>query len=279
MTRRTHNRALKQVDLSIDFDFFARELIEWDWGHGDTALFATMIWSARYASSVDVHAETDPAHWADFRPVDLIEVLERRGLRMAPPSDRPAMFWVSESHRALFTRLQGMPAPDVLLHMDAHHDCWPYPDRREPDGVSCGNWLTALLRRQQWRNVEVIYTRPSWKEERERRCDGKLHTTKVREVVFSDWPGFEEPVQVRNIFLCRSAPWVPPHLDEQFLDLAAMLAQLRGSPRGAGRIVVWPPDLLDRSTLVVTPEDSRAMRESLEYMKDSRIRRLHDATP
>src|SRR4051812_39722521 len=89
-----------KVLLSIDFDFFVRELPEFDWGHSETMFFLDAIWPIRYATSVfDVEREVDPDVHADFKPEDL--GVKLAALFGAKKLFKDTPFAVAESHAAL----------------------------------------------------------------------------------------------------------------------------------------------------------------------------------
>lgn len=246
---------VRTIDLSVDFDFFTREVASWDWGHRDDALMQTLVWKERYASRIDVYDETSIAKHADFLPSDLISELHRKGVVLFPtdawtaraPLDRLV---VTDSHAEAYALFKETGPADALLHLDAHHDCWKYGMGNK---VDCGNWLTALLRLKAWRDTPVVHVYPKWKNQRE---DGPKRTSKVGSTLWSHWPGFVQrhKVNVRHIFLCRSGGWVAPHHDEDFLRMA------RGLAIWPKRTLEFSERMIDRREYVLTRAESKKLR-------------------
>jgi hypothetical protein len=209
---------MKTADLSIDFDFFSREELIWDWGHGEREdnLFAHFAWQARYASSAfDLYEATDPKKYADFLPFDIIPNLVKKGLKF----DDIKKIGVAESHKEAFRFFSRAKAPDYLINIDAHHDI--YTDCKTP--LHCGNWVSHLHRRWQ-DNTKWIQIYPKWKALDEEGVEESVQKTGVpiHAYRFNDWN--PEPVQVRSIFICRSGAWVPPHMDGYFIDMVRTFA-------------------------------------------------------
>jgi hypothetical protein len=206
------------ADLSVDFDFFARELPLWDFGHSEEGMIhelAPTLWQMRYGS-VDLHEEAG-IHRADFEPVTILRALSSKGIRF--DSRRKGRFAIADSHAHGYSFFRSSPKPDMLISLDAHHDFFGTSAR-----LDCGNWARLLY--DEWRDVPFCQVYPGWKEPE---LDG-APTRPIRLERWPSWKGLAQPVTVRNVFVCRSPSWVPPHLDEHFYTLVGMLTAMRGTP-------------------------------------------------
>lgn len=216
------------VDVSIDFDFFVRENWEWDFGHDDTQLFASeLIWDSRYAT-IDLHSETSQLKYADFEAKHLcsklMDVLKPRGGRVH------YLAWAdSHSYAARFflgNDDYGRPfAPAALLvNIDAHHDGWP--KRMAMDEPQAENW--ALHVQRSWPETQFVQCYPKWKDPS---IDGESAIKDV--VTFHGWSPFVKGIRsmlpsgayLRNVFICSSQSWVPPHHDNEFVKLVLAFAK------------------------------------------------------
>ena len=192
-----------KVVVSVDFDFFTRELRAWDWGHRESAVFLDVIWPIRYAERPDLYEEMDPKIHADFPPRDLLPQLASKGLRLGGGSK----VGVAESHAYILPMLENLEF-DLLINLDAHHDFYA-----EAPPVDCSNWGTHLWDTRP--NSKFVWVEPRWRAEDER------HGNHVRPVTTTRW---EELRRLRSaslvaLFACRSGCWTPPHLDEQFNEM------------------------------------------------------------
>jgi hypothetical protein len=249
------------VDLSIDWDFWSPEDLAWDWGHGEGgqtgALFIADIWSIRYLGTrsageyVDLHEATSHS-LADFEPQELLPELHRRGLRFAK---RGALGYAN-SHVAALGFLTRGRAPDLLLHIDAHHDCYGRENMGELSSPHCGNWLQHYMVRTLGK-VPVVWLAPHWQSGGHMQAGWTAPTYAQHR--WADWPGLDQPHRVRNVFVCQSAEWVPPHHDEAFGNFVRLLACGAKGVRELGQCY-------DRSTLIPTPEEIAADRTKWEAM-------------
>jgi hypothetical protein len=203
------------ADLSIDFDFWSREEVAWDWGHREDkeGMFAGLAWLTRYWSQ-DLHRECSFRH-ADFHPRHLLRELRARGTTFGP-----GMLGVADSHAHAYTfftrRWRDDGLPGLVIQLDAHHDCWP-----RGRALHCGNWVTRLKWTFPQMRMAQVY--PRWK-------DLTLDGRPVCAIDSSKWEDTDPAlwqVQVRHIFLCRSPVWVPPHHDDEFGRLVNRLARGR----------------------------------------------------
>jgi hypothetical protein len=183
------------IALSIDFDWFIRDLPEWDFGHSERGMIARMqdvLWHSRYAS-FDLHAETDPARYADVHPLQFITALEARGMDL----NHIERLVVADSHRHAAEWADGQ-----IVSIDAHHDLY----KEVEDTVECDNWLVAAI--DNGAQATVVY--PKWKPI----ADDPVPVRPAQQIQWADW--HPEPVRVAQVFVCRSSSWVPPHHDALF---------------------------------------------------------------
>jgi hypothetical protein len=210
---------VKIVDLSIDFDFFSREENVWDWGHDETPdrIFENQAWQYRYTgSSFDLFEATDPRKYADFLPLNILPELVKKGLVL----NSMKKLGIAESHKeaAPFFAKAKTPA-DCVVNIDAHHDLFT----DTATALHCGNWVSHL--QAEWNTgTEYVQIYPKWKSPNQ---DG-LPKGKVEIIQWSDWT--PERMAVRNVFICRSGCWVPPHMDGYFIDMVKTFVQAGATP-------------------------------------------------
>lgn len=209
----------KLVDLSIDFDFFVREDYAWDWGHseGRNGFFLQMMWDIRYSSTpFNIFDAVDPKEWADVMPNHEFfhKLITDKGLRIERGARyNKRRYGIAESHQTAynFFRKSKIPA-DIVINFDAHHDV--YKPATEP--LDCGNWVSHLHR--DWPTTQFWQVYPQWQDistqwdnRMEKECDVPLKVT--------NWEMLRLPPDctLRNLFICRSGAWTPPHLDDAFL--------------------------------------------------------------
>lgn len=214
---------MERVALSVDFDFFARESAPGLYPTGEHYDGLLHHWLAVYGK-VDLYKEADPARWADFAPGALWKALASRGVVPGPK----LVCAVAESHALAWDWFSKERAKfDSIVHIDAHHDCfrldaskqtkkWEWPYRRISAkayraGVHAGNWLTTF---EPSRPMISLY--PKWKKPV---LDGRPHRRNARLVHWKNWRPAPESRVVTAMFVSRSGPWVPPHLDPHFAAL------------------------------------------------------------
>lgn len=208
------------IDLSVDYDFFCREDPMWDWGHQESSVFESGVaWQARYMN-MPVHRETSQLKYADVQPTALWE-----SLRDVMVLTKVRKIQLADSHRHAFNFFhQEATPPTHVVNIDAHHDFWPrgVSEGAEP---AAENWAAYLYDR--WHAVtRFVQVYPRWKDAA---LDGP--TTPRREVVIEHaLDDFKKSLRelntlhgskpvVRNLFICRSPAWVPPHLDKGLLAM------------------------------------------------------------
>lgn len=234
------------VDISIDFDYFVRELPKWDLGHREEQVFIGPAWAARYGS-IDLHRETNPLVHADAAPHKFDEELNKHGLRFYHTRN----VGIAESHKEaspfLLAHSKRVPA-DMLINFDAHHDC--YADYKRPHNpkehdLSCENWLQLYMDARP--TTRVVWVKPKWNTPLN--SEGQINRTKLgRSRPSKEGRRIDEVTllrdlnvqfgTVRNVFLCRSGAWVPPHLDPMFMLLVRLFSRRVKSAKILDRLVI-----------------------------------------
>ena len=210
------------VVLSIDFDFFVREKLEYDWGHRENGLFIGPIWPIRAMQllSQGIDPLKDVGLVED--PLELPNNLENLGWK----------FWkgsrlsIAESHSSAYHALKDRNNLEII-NIDAHHDICYGQDKE----LDCGNWIYMLAKEGWVKKVTIIY--PLWrKNEHDAEMDSdylsnesvkKLTDLGVQvDVVY----GIDKthPRKVREVFIARSGAWVPPWTDDTFLQFISIWA-------------------------------------------------------
>lgn len=232
--------------VSIDFDYFIREKIIWDWGHNERpdvmGLFSNAIWIARYSSpNIDVFKETEPKTYADFEPLDILKKLREKGLKF---TSRTKMAIADSHEKAYEFFVNGnKKKPEIMLHIDAHHDMYS-----QNDEVHCGNWMYHFTK--QFPKTKVYYVYPKWALEEglfDKQLKPLIWTT------FDKLPVFKKTVD--KLFVCRSSVWTPPHHDQTFEMMVQLLAMFSG---------IQPQNVIDYGVIkrnAPTYEETQKMRE------------------
>ena len=185
-----------KIGLSIDFDFFCREKQDWDWIHPLHKESYT-TWLLRYLN-IDLQKECDPHKYADFNPVNMKSILSENGFDFSE-----SQYGVADNHVYAHSFFCHDKQIKTIINFDAHHDCWPIYKNK----IDCSSWLTSL------KNVKAVSVYPKWK-------DPYADSEPDRDVKIIKWKDFKNEkhkYKVLKTFICRSSPWVPPHLDSLFL--------------------------------------------------------------
>ena len=197
--------------LSIDWDFFIdatadqRALLFPDGGNEDfNTNLRKFIWDSLYRNPELLKIEVIPEYSA------LLKLCKKfKGDCM-----------IADSHRHAYDFIMDNTYPDEefeVYNIDFHHDLYNY--RTGESRVNCGNWGTVLFEDRPnmkyfWvcqddsdpmtiGDVEVEVPRLSWSE----------FITSIRQVAS----------MFDYLYLCRSALWSPPHLDDRFVKVARTL--------------------------------------------------------
>ena len=207
------------IYLSIDFDYFVREKIIWDWGHSENYerlnLFGNLIWPIRYGS-VDIFKETDPKTYADFQPIEILQRLRDKGLHI----NNQTKLGIAESHEKAYPFFANGGNPHLLIHLDAHHDLY------SKGTLNCGNWLYHLAKK--YHQLKVLFVHPNWALDEHLSSAEKdiskdiLKEVNIKYITYDQLPVLNQDID--KIFVCRSGVWVPPHFDRVFENMVKLIA-------------------------------------------------------
>ena len=222
---------MKRIWLSVDWDFFQEEKVEWDWGHRETSMFAELVWPTRMLSGgTDLRPITDP----DAHLPSALGFWNRMKWNFTASE-----IAVTDSHAVALPFFHAIGkhegAPDEVWNFDAHHDLgyhslktlrqWAKEGRAE-----AGSWLYVLLRT--YPELRCKFIHPIWKDPtiearpwlKERGVAKRVTVTKTSAF---DW---NEQVEVTGIFIAKSESWSPPWNDQKFTRFVEEAEQATGLP-------------------------------------------------
>lgn len=207
---------MNKIALTVDVDFFFRELFEWDFGYSeDDSVFASdVVWGYRY-SAFDLLKESDVEKYADCIPSELFIKLLTRGFKF-----RDASIGAGHSHKFAYDFFKPFDF-DVLINLDAHHDCFA-SDKK--GSLHCGNWVLKLLQSK----PEVLYhwvypafLKKTFGIKAPKEVSKKLSLKELLEENKNE-------AQVVAIYIAQSPVWTPPHFDPYFFQLIEMAKMFTG---------------------------------------------------
>ena len=198
--------------LSIDWDFFIgatanqRDSLFPDGGNESISTsLRDYIWDSHYRDPELLTIKVSPNYRAILNAVKLFE-----GVCM-----------IADSHRFAYDFIMDSTLPDEefeVYNIDFHHDLYNY--RTAGDRVNCGNWGTIL--REERPNMKFLWVK----------CSDSDTTTIGDYEVDCEILDMEQFVSTFKeeayrsfdyLYLCRSAIWSPPHLDDKFVRLVKIL--------------------------------------------------------
>jgi hypothetical protein len=206
-----------RVWLSVDWDFFQEERIEWDWSHRENPLFANVIWATRGTymgndirplTSPDQHEPRATGFWSRFAGACSTITL-----------------CVADSHAAglpFFYQLgKNTGVPDEIWNYDAHHDLGYHQLSKlrsfTKKGIAeAGSWLYVLMKN--YRKLRCRHIYPAWKdhtvEARPWQADSNISSrvTQVSAAHFKPPP----KIEITGLFVAKSEAWSPPWNDKAF---------------------------------------------------------------
>jgi len=190
--------------LSIDWDYFFPVLRDiddtsflYDWGHEENIPFMLdEIWYTRAGNFL------------------------RSGLPLPDTSGKEAVFWsrfrfsenatlfYGDSHSLIYSPQVSSSTTEVW-NFDAHHDSYHKMSEIFKDGsgvVTCDNWATVL---HVMRGVKIHTFYPEW-------ASWMMEDKPCTEMKVQVDPGMPFRRVFDAVFLCRSAGWTPPWVEEKF---------------------------------------------------------------
>lgn len=190
--------------LSIDFDVFANlpdetYLSLYPDGIDVSTELSTIIWADRYAN---------PYTKPDIRHITCNQKELQATIAMIQHGCQPdTPILMVNSHRHIYDWIfqhfdENKYDSIALTHLDMHHDCF-----NENPNLDCGNWIEHVKNR-------VPKTMVQW-----------VANPITKSMYGLDTPEFDnvlttvtdlKPRHFDLVFICRSDPWLPPHLDHDF---------------------------------------------------------------
>lgn len=200
----------KHVVLSIDFDFFIHEKLEYDWGHRENGLFIQTIWPVRAMSLLAAGIDPIKDVGLTGKPDELAAQLEKLKWKIKKRS----RLSVAESHASAYHALKDKTNLEII-NIDAHHDI----SYGQFDKLDCGNWIGRLAMEGRVKKVTIIY--PEWRKtgpNYDYPGDEALAKMKELGVELDIVYGIQSTYarKVDEVFIARSGAWVPPWTDDAF---------------------------------------------------------------
>lgn len=176
--------------VSIDWDFFVPERVEWDMGHQETSYHLNELWLA----------------WGHLFAVMRTTGQEKDFWKRLPfKLGVKDLVSVSDSHLHVTDDYRLAHAQHLVL-VDRHHDV--FTDHTGGHRVDCGNWVRWWLDCGKKRTV--TWVRPNDKFVF---CEVPKHL-KSRVKTVRTFPAIKPPM---GVHVCRSGCWTPPWLDAAFV--------------------------------------------------------------
>ena len=186
--------------LSIDFDYFqntTRELLNY------------------YPDKLDVQPEIGEALWKiqyklygnKVNQVKLNKELFEDLKELLEVQNENTKVMITEGHEKIYSFItSNFKGKQIeIYNIDMHHDI--VNDSTEMD---CGNWISHIMKKFKiklnWMCRQISTDGESWKIKNQ----FKMYIDKII--------GFEADL----IFICRSDPWTPPHLDKYFSEIISI---------------------------------------------------------
>ena len=182
--------------LTIDSDFFSRELPEWDFGHNENNLImgTDIVWNARYAS-VDLHKETS-LNYADCLPEDLFSMFLKHGHKI----DKQTRIGAGWTHKYSYDFFKNIDF-EYLINVDAHHDRYGKTSKI----IDCENWVEKLFQRHPF---AYYWITPKWKSIENEDEHDALYGCSLNYFLETALP-----YNIKAVYIAQSPMWLPPHHD------------------------------------------------------------------
>lgn len=203
--------------LSIDFDFFQvvdkNTLLScYPDGTDLPTELSAMVWNSHYA------------HKATEKKLKQVHVNKPLMNQMRQIINRSCDMLLPESmivnshrhiHKFIMDYLQDRPfySSINLVNVDMHHDMTNGSDK-----LDCGNWISHVKKDAKEQGIE---TKVTWITNP---VSNQVYDNPEKEFdcIQTDFSDIEN-LKWDLIFLCRSDNWVPPHLDDEFTNLAELI--------------------------------------------------------
>lgn len=181
---------MKNVLITIDFDFFVPENPDWDISHSESPLYLDIIWAARGYLIDQMKTSGEEKKF----PIKTFNNIER--------------LFISESHASVYPLLHNYK---TVYLVDTHHDVWHPSNKQLSSGsVDCGNWAWWWLSMDP--SHKLIWIRPKHSYFELPKVGRLLSQIKIKHYQ----PSMTFP-HITDIHICRSGCWTPPWLDMDFI--------------------------------------------------------------
>lgn len=182
--------------LSVDWDYFFPDLLPYDWGHQESAIFYETIWHVRASSrnlmtgerALDV-VKPDPKLLDDF---------------WDHVCQHPKKLVITESHANIE---QFITENSIVYNFDQHHDIQYDSGLGKLD---CGNWAGRAMKKKLLKKYILVY--PPWRQKAKETEPEQFKEIQILYDVPADLPKFD------IVFLCRSYAWTPTWCDDAWLE-------------------------------------------------------------
>ena len=193
--------------VSVDWDYFFADTLEFDWGHRESLFFIEAIWSLRAGAVGLVSGE--PA-------IDKMRPRSQFKHFWNSFDFPPEHLVIAESHLSLLEVLRQSGIQDATVYnFDAHHDLG-YGMKEE----NCGNWAKIAHEEGRIESYKLVY--PQWRFV-EPEIDGSIPAPEGLEFEY-----FLEPPEIEYadmVFICRSGSWTPPWCDDEWMKFIGHFEQ------------------------------------------------------
>jgi hypothetical protein len=187
--------------LSVDWDYWFPNSLDFDWGHRESMFFIEPIWSIRAgnrgitsgkrAIDVMVPRRSFKTFWDQFEDLSVVNLV------------------VAESHLSLLAWLREVAAKNVKIwNYDAHHDLG-YGMQEE----NCGNWALKAFQEGILDDYRLVY--PQWRVTDPENEKGIPVPDDLPFEYYFEQPQINEKIDV--VFICRSGSWTPSWRDSSWM--------------------------------------------------------------
>ncbi len=223
MARKSKARAptRRRVWLSVDWDFFQEERVDWDWSHAERGnIYSHIVWPGRaFYCGDDIRPITSPERhepkasvfWELFRDVHVSA--NEIGIADSHAAALPFFYQLGKA--------DGFA--DELWNYDAHHDLGYAPLEKlrawaKEGKAEAGSWAYVLMKQRECRKLHYTMVYPSWKDSGveprpwEQDEDIDVRVSQLRSALAPDL----DNITITGVFIAKSESWSPPWNDEAF---------------------------------------------------------------